>query len=120
MIKSALLEVCRSLSSTETRELKKFIRSPFFNQREDVTRLFDHIQSALKAGKEKALEKEAAFKYVFGNTTYQDAQMRYAMSFLLQLIRQYLTYKESVSDPVQEKTLMVRALRNRRLDELFE
>jgi hypothetical protein len=120
MIKSALLEVCRSLSSTETRELKKFIRSPFFNQREDVTRLFDHIQSALKAGKEKALEKEAAFRYVFGNTTYHDAQMRYAMSFLLQLIRQYLTFKESVSDPVQEKTLMVRALRNRRLDELFE
>lgn len=120
MNQSTLAEVCRSLSNSETRELKKFIKSPFFNQREDVVLLFDYIQSALKSGKEKAMDKKAAFRQVFGDMEYQDSLIRYAMSFLLQLIRQYLTYKESVSDPVQEKTLMVRALRNRRLDGLFE
>ncbi|NJN34401.1 MAG: hypothetical protein HC817_09275 [Saprospiraceae bacterium] len=41
---SQLLELIKSLNKHDMRELRKVVRSPYFNQREDVIQLYDFIE----------------------------------------------------------------------------
>lgn len=120
MQNSILVQVFRSLNKKEIRELRKFVRSPFFNQREDVIQLFDFLADHSEASAEK-LEKTKVFPHIFPEGgAYDDSQMRYAMSFLLDAIRQYLAYREMNSDEVFTQIHLIRALRKKSLDSLFE
>jgi len=119
MIKSVLFKVFQGLSSLEIRELGLFIRSPYINRREEVSRLYDYIAKNINIS-EGVLTKEKAWKYVFPNTEYKDKEMRYTMSFLLKATRQFLIFRELENDKVQSQVLLCRSLRQRRLSKLFE
>ena len=68
------------------RELQKFVRSPYFNQREDVILLFDWIHKSLN-GKVPNLSKEKVFFEIFPNKKYNDVLMRQMMSYLYKIIQ---------------------------------
>ena len=44
MENTRLLQLLRTFSDTEIRGLKKFVRSPFFNQRREVIDLLDFLE----------------------------------------------------------------------------
>lgn len=119
MNNSVLFQVFSSLSSKEIREMGLFIQSPYINRRDEVSRLYDFFvkNSSISEG---ALRKEKAWKYIFPNKAYNDKEMRYAMSFLLKALRQFLVYKEVDEDKAQSQVLLCRSLRHRRLNKLFE
>ena len=119
MKKSVLLQVFSSLSSIEIRELGRFIRSPYINRRDEVSRLYDYIAQNITIS-EGALAKEKAWKYVFPSSEYKDKEMRYVMSFLLKATRQFLIHQELDNDRVQSQVLLCRSLRHHGLDKLFE
>ncbi|MCB9275213.1 MAG: hypothetical protein H6564_14310 [Lewinellaceae bacterium] len=119
MYKSTLAEAFRSLSKRDIRELRKFVRSPYFNQRDDVIRLFDYLVEAADQG-EEALRRERAYAYVFPGQAYDDAWMKLVMHFLLNAIRQYFAMLEVQADDAGLQLHLVRALRRRGLDRLFE
>ncbi len=119
MNNSVLLQVFQSLSPSEIRELERFVRSPYINRRDEVSRLCDFITKNISIS-EGAVKREKAWKYVFPNIEYDDKEMRYSMSFLLKVIRQFLVYQEVNNDKVQSQVLLCRSLRHRGLDKLFE
>ena len=53
-----LVELLKTLSPAETKELGREIRSPFVHQREEVVRLFDHLADKLGSAREGNLKKE--------------------------------------------------------------
>ena len=120
MYRSKLIELYKKLSKQDLTALRKFVRSPFFNQREDVIRLCDYILKAIRQEDFKQLSKPKAFQYVFTSATYEDRQMRYVMSFLLKLTMQYLSYTELTKDEFRTKVYLSKALRLRGVDILFE
>ena len=97
MHKSTLVQAYRALSKKDIRELRKFVRSPYFNQREDVIRLFDYLAEAVEKGAE-ALHRERAYAFVFPGQPYDDAWMKLVMHFLLNNIRQYFALQEVEAD----------------------
>jgi hypothetical protein len=119
MLKSALFQVLESLSQKEMRELGRFIRSPYINRRNEVSRLYDFIAKNISIS-EDTLRKEKIWKYVFPGKEYDDKEMRYAMSFLLKATRQFLIYQELNNDKVQSQVLLCRSLRHRGLGKFFE
>jgi len=119
MNNSILFQVFKSLSPIEIRELGRFIRSPFINRRDEVSRLYDYFAQNISIS-EGALKKEKTWKYIFPHTEYKDKELRYTMSFLLKATRQFLIYQELNNDQVQSQVLLCRSLRHRRLDKLFE
>ncbi|MEZ4955691.1 MAG: hypothetical protein R2825_19175 [Saprospiraceae bacterium] len=63
-----LLAHLRRFTLHDFRELRKFIRSPYFNQREDVIRLFDHFDTVLNNKKGGSVKKEDVWKAVFSKS----------------------------------------------------
>lgn len=114
---SALLE---TFSKKELRDFRKFIQSPFFNQRTDVVQLFEWVSVLLKT-QQAMPDKEQIFQRLYGvDTDYDDHKVRMVMSFLLKLAERYLVYQSIISEEVKVKTRLAAVYRQRNLSKHFE
>ncbi|MCC6724910.1 MAG: hypothetical protein IT258_10400 [Saprospiraceae bacterium] len=116
---SKLMEVMASFSKIELREILKFLRSPFFNQRNDVVLLFEYLAASM-SDSTLSLDKVSVHKQVYQGQDYDEKQLRYTVSFLFQQLKSYLTQKEIMADPIQNQLLTIKALRKRSLQRVFE
>ncbi|MEM9921133.1 MAG: hypothetical protein AAF990_23730 [Bacteroidota bacterium] len=119
MYSSTLIRVFSRLSKRDVRELGKFVASPYFNQRQDVVRLFEYLaaHSPLKAQK---VVREKLFAAIYPGETFQIQQLRYVMSFLMNLIRKYFQQAEFESQPILQQQQLCQALRRRGEGSLFQ
>ena len=118
MEKSRLVKLLRTLSKEEVRDLKKFVRTPFFNRRKEVAVLFDVLENAIRPGG-AAPDKEQTFRLVFKKGAYDDHRVRMAMSFLFQAAGQFLAVKEFLDDKRQYQRRLASIFRQRRLPGQF-
>jgi hypothetical protein len=116
---SQLIQLTKSLSKRDFRELRKVVRSPYFNQREDVIQLYDYIEKVFNA-KLPDFSKEKAFKKLFPNKKFDDVLMRQLMSYLLKVIEKYLITEGVLQDDLESQLQLTHALRFRNADKLFE
>ncbi|MEO0874188.1 MAG: hypothetical protein AAFY48_06240, partial [Bacteroidota bacterium] len=110
MKNSHLVELCLSFSPYELREVRKFLRSPYFNQREDVLQLLELIVAT-----EGQLDMEAAFKQLFPGQDYDAQQLRFVMSWLLKRLEKYLVVAQLMSDRLDYQVRLSRIYRDKDL-----
>lgn len=120
MQKSRLLELFKSLNKTEVKKLRKWVRSPFFNQREDVVLLFDYLDKNRPFEKIERLHREYIFSKIFPNEKYDEKKIGYAQSFLLTEIKKFIAYEEFSKDEIRPQIHLVQNLRKRGLNRHFE
>ncbi|MBK8878287.1 MAG: hypothetical protein IPN74_06965 [Haliscomenobacter sp.] len=120
MQNSQLTHIFRSLNKKETRELRKWLLSPFHNQREDVLQLFDYFQEKDYLNNDPKLKKELVFQKIFPGEAYDDARMRQTIHFLQKCTEDFLAYKEFQEEPTRRELLLAEGYRRRNLDRLFE
>ncbi|MCB0639800.1 MAG: hypothetical protein KDC54_24420 [Lewinella sp.] len=118
MQNSDLVQVFGQLDKREVRELAKFVRSPFFNQREDVIRLFDYLRDHIYRGG-NSLDRSRAWAYARPDEPFDEGWMNSLMHFLLSAIKQFLTWQELQASGPQSQLLLCRGLRKRQLDNVF-
>jgi hypothetical protein len=115
MEKSSLFQLIRSFSSVEIREARKFLQSPFFNQRQDVISLFEYLAAVSEANKQAIWDK------VFGkNSAFEEQKLRLLMSYLHGLLEQYLAVKGLMSTQVGVQMELAVAYRKRKMPTAFE
>ncbi len=115
MENSTILALVRSIPAGEVREVRKFLLSPFFNQRQDVIALFDYLTIG------GSPTREGAWKAVFGKgPVFALPKLRLVMSYLHKLLEQYLAVRETMSDPKFLEVQLVRAYRKRKMPVAFE
>lgn len=115
-----LLRAFRLLSAKERRALADFSRNPLVNRRPEVTRLADYLAEQLGKPTSKALDAERLFAAAFPGVAYDNRALRHTMSYLLTVLRQYLTWAEAQADEAEQQRLLLRALRRRGMDKLLE
>ncbi len=143
MQSTPLFQLLKALTKSDRRDLAKFLRSPFHNTREDVVRLFDFFEQNVEQNPTSdsgnptsqipnptseapsvflpILTKENAHRFVFTeNEPFDDPTMRYTMSFLLKLTKQFLIHKELIDNNLQQNLLLTRALKKRNADKTLE
>ncbi len=120
MLKSRLYELFSAFAKTEQRELGKFVKSPVFNQREDVQRLYQYMYHHFPKSDKCLMDRETVFEAIFPKEKFDAVKMDYTMSFLFQVMKSYLIFKELSSDPVSNQIVLARSLRKRSLGRLFE
>lgn len=120
MEKSRLIQILRTFSKKEVRDLRKWLQSPSHNQREDVQALFDYLIENEHLDQENALAKEEVFANVYKGLPYDDAQMRQVMHFLLKAVEEFLIYGEWTDDPVKARINLAKVYRRRQLGKLFQ
>lgn len=91
MTSNKLILLFNSLSEQELRDLKLFVRSPFFNQRKDVVQLFDVLRKE-NLGK---LTEEKLYKKVFPKKDFDKKEMAYVMNYLIKVVEKYFAFQAS-------------------------
>ena len=119
MLGSQLLQIIKSLDKRDMRELHKVVRSPYFNQREDVILLFDWIDKSLNS-KLPDLSKEKVFSEIFSDKKYNDVLMRQIMSYLYKIIQRYLITEGVIQNEMESQLYLTHALRQRNADKIVE
>ena len=119
MQNSLLHTAFQTLTGDEIKAFRKFVSSPFFNQREDVVRLFEVLVECRKS-KKPVLEKAALFHKIFPREKYDDRKMRHVMSFLLRLLEQFFTHSIQVENEGIAHTQLAEAYRRRGLTQHFQ
>lgn len=115
MEKSTLAQLIRSFSPLEIRELRKFLTSPFFNQREDLVRLFEFLTA-----EKSALDKETAHRRATAGKPFDPQENRLLMSYLHKLVEQYIAIKEFAADKINVELHLVAGYRRRGLGQAFQ
>lgn len=104
-----------TFSKAEQRAFSQFIISPFFNQREDVIRLYQWIQKG-----EALAPKEQAFEYVYSGAPFDEQKLRLVQSYLQRLAEQFLAYQHWRNTPGAYESDLVQVFRHRGLEIHFQ
>jgi hypothetical protein len=85
---SRVQELYRILSEAEKRDLNRYLDSPYFNRDKNLVTLHRFITSQQPI--EVNYNKKAAWKFIFGKTTYNEKKLAYMVSDLLATIEQFI------------------------------
>jgi hypothetical protein len=116
---SRLWKLIRTFDKKEIKELRKFVASPFFNQREDVVLLFEELIKCIQV-KKITPTKEYLFSAIYPKEKFDVQQMHLISSLLYKTLEQFLAYNELHENQVKVKIHLAAAYRKRRLEDHFE
>ena len=113
-----LVQIFQTLSPAELSATRKFLQSPFFNQRSNVLALFDLL--VLQRSALETLHKKQIFAALFPAQPYHNLTLNHLFAYLTERLEQYLALVEMQRDGLTEQLYRVRAFRRRGLVQLFE
>ncbi len=104
MFSDKLISLLRAFSKVEMTRLHKFLQSPYFNDQEDITRLFDLVSQVLRKGETATsqLEKEKIWAALYPKRRLDDAHLRRLASDLTQLALEFMVHEARRQDPLGE------------------
>ncbi len=117
MLSDKLFSLLTAFSKVELNRFRKFLLSPYLNEQEDATRLFDLLDEALRK-KEKTdflLSKTAVWAALYPDKKMDDAQLRRLFSDLTQLALRFMAAEMRSADARAEALDLQKALDNPRL-----
>ncbi len=102
------------LNERERLHFGKFLKSPYFNKRPDVFKLY-HFFTQESKNEFKKLTHENAWAALYPDRPYDRVQMNYALHFFCERAEQFLACEELLADTFQNQLLRCRAFRRRGL-----
>lgn len=118
MQKNRTLKLFLHLDTWETKRLRQFLTSPFFNRRTDVVELLDYyIREKVKPKPDYS--RLSAFSQLFPDRPFDEQAMYLLTSYLSKLIEQFLAYREMSKDKVLIKRHLAKAFRESKQDDGF-
>ncbi|MGK0364006.1 MAG: hypothetical protein ACI85O_001060 [Saprospiraceae bacterium] len=121
MKKSRLINIFKTLTKKEVRDLRKWLHSPAHNQREDTVLLFEYLVMEDNLQQESLLDKSTVFKYLLRDEKeFDDAKIRQVMYFLLKSTEEFLTYQAFLKDKTGQEILLARAFSEKKLEKYFQ
>ncbi len=115
MQNTLVFEIIAQFSKLEQRDVRNFLASPFFNQRQDVRLLFDFL-----AKNQSEPSREAAWEAAQPGQPFDEQQLRLLLSYLLKLLEEYLVQKERQREPLDGGHRLLAAYHRRKLPRHFE
>ncbi len=119
MLKSRLIQVLRTFSKKEFRELNKWVNSPFHNQREDVIALYDYLVTTNHLFNDNLLNKPLVFSKIYPNESFDDSKMRQVMHFFFKTIEEFLFFQKESGEEIKKKLSLLKIYKERKLDKSF-
>ena len=119
MLKSSLLEIIRTFSKQELIKFEDFVRSPYFNKKENVAKLFLEIKKYAPSFTDANLEKEKIWVKVFPGKEYNYGIMKNLIHELTKLSESFITIEFSTSDKLLNNTVLLQTLLERKITRVF-
>ncbi|MCP4439198.1 MAG: hypothetical protein GY810_09675 [Aureispira sp.] len=120
MNKSPLFKILGSLQRKEISLLHKWVNSPMHNTREDVSQLYDYLTNSVTGFREDCADKKLIWSTLFPTKSYNENFMRQLIHKLLVVVEGFLSYQTFQQDSLQAELYLLKFLRERKLDTLFQ
>ena len=131
MLDTQIWQLLKTFSSKEQRDFKKWINSPFFNVRKNVSALYEYLETVLKetvpnrqnlqAERYRVWEKISGEK---GNKKALNEEQNTALNFaaysLSQNVKAFFIYKNQKENNYEQHKSLAKSYRERQLNQLFE
>lgn len=114
-----LLNVLKTFSKKEMMWFGKFLRSPYYNNRKMIVRLFNTLKKFYPEFESKNFTKHNIYKQLYGNKRYNDSTYRNLMSDLLYLTLQFLKTENIEKEEVESNFFLSTELAERGILNLF-
>lgn len=111
-------QLIQKMRKPELNTIDKMLRSPYFNQRDDVYHLFRYLVDCVYPLKKKP-SFENAFNACLPEEPFDIVKLRLLLSYLMKLLEQYLVLQQMETDDFSTKPLLLRAYRQRGLSKHF-
>jgi len=113
MQRSLIWDLIKQFSTQEWRDFRRFLKSPYFNTREDLLTLFEYLMK--KRSLDIPPSRESVFMEVFPNRQFDKTEMRLMLSYLFRLLEQFLRIEENEKNIATQKNSLLSIYRNRNL-----
>ena len=110
MLQTRIWQSLKSLPAPKKNSFGKFLKSPYFNQREDLYHLYESILEVMI--KEQEVSKEEIWELTFANQPYSSQNLRLLMSYLQKLLEQFIAVENLMQDKIQIKLTNASWFRN--------
>jgi hypothetical protein len=107
---SQLIQLFNRLSPDQLRQLRLFLKSPYYNRREDVYTLFEYLR-ADQRNKQAQLEREKIFAALYPKEKYNNGRLNLVVHLLLTQIKDFLALQEFEEERNMKELYQCRALR---------
>ncbi len=115
-----LMTLLGVFSGADINRFKKYLSSPFFNENEDLIKLFNLLEKQKSTAlKENISVKEQLWQALFGEKSYNDGYMRRLLSDLIQLVLDFLSLKAKQKEGIQSQIALLSTLSELKLDTHF-
>lgn len=114
-----ILKALNRLSIYDLNRFKKFVHSPYFNQNQNISALFDFYYDGLKKNQLEQYGKLDIWEITFKGVEYKDARFRKYNTDLLSLLEEFLSIEQFKSQPLQESTNLLEAVIDNKMPELY-
>lgn len=115
-MKNKLISLFKTLVAQELRDLSRFVRSPFHNQRADVIALFDILRKA----KLEHLTEESLFAQVFPNDAFNKKKLATVMYELMKIIEAYFAIQVLQKEPIRQQFYMAKVALEHGQENIFQ
>ncbi len=119
MDNSKLVILLKTLDSKELRAFKDFVASPFFNKNEELILFYAYLKKIAPEFPLKKIQREAVYKAVFPQHSYDEKHLNYLMSFLLKLAEQFIGYQKYTQDGILPEYHQLAATIDRDLEKSY-
>lgn len=114
---SKLAELLGSLNESELKSFENYILSPYFNNSEQIIKLFQIIKKAHPTFSNT--DKEAIFKAIYPKEEYKDKKIRDILSRMLKLAEDFLAQEKFNSNKLLSIKLTLQELAAKNLEKHF-
>lgn len=114
------IELLKILNEEEIKLLGDFIRSPYFNKREVLIRLYDLVAKHSPDFTNSSLKKENLYKKLFPGKEYNEQTLRSRISDFSNLIKIFIIENKFRSDTTAQKKYFISEMTKRKKFELSE
>ncbi len=107
MHNSKIILLLKTFTDKEFREFNKFLASPYYNQKQEIIRLYQEIRKTAPEFLEKKIQRKQIMKKVFPQESFSEKKYKYVSNLLLKLAEKYISLKETESrELIQEYHLL--------------
>lgn len=90
MESSKLIELLKTFTKTEIKQLAEFLNSPYFNKNKEVTALYEYLKRFAPHFPLKRIERQTVYNAIYGKRKYNELHLNRVMSNLLKLAERFI------------------------------
>ncbi len=118
--KTRLIQQLKSLTFKENSHLERYLRSPFFNNNQNILNLYEYLNNFHPEFRDESLTKKAMFNHAFPGETYEVKKLSTLMWLFCVAIEDFFVALELKKSPDKRGILLKNSYRRRELQSDYE